>query len=128
MGRFYNYYPVMRSLFRHFQAEKMFKFPDGIYANGFAFFRTDEHFVDRKSTRLNSSHGYISYAVFCLKKKTYNAFSLAGETALVTGLTKDLGRRIELAIPPAGADVSGPARHFHQVVHVHTLQTTLERK
>src|SRR2546429_7383877 len=28
---------------------------------------------DRKSTRLNSSHGYISYAVFCLKKKKKNA-------------------------------------------------------
>src|SRR5687768_9435738 len=28
-----------------------------------------EHRPDRKSTRLNSSHGYISYAVFCLKKK-----------------------------------------------------------
>src|SRR2546429_6671277 len=27
--------------------------------------------IDRKSTRLNSSHGYISYAAFCLKKKTY---------------------------------------------------------
>src|SRR5205809_3621808 len=27
---------------------------------------------DRKSTRLNSSHGYISYAVFCLKKKKNN--------------------------------------------------------
>src|SRR2546422_7297251 len=27
--------------------------------------------TDRKSTRLNSSHGYISYAVFCLKKKTH---------------------------------------------------------
>src|SRR2546422_6280534 len=27
--------------------------------------------IDRKSTRLNSSHGYISYAVFCLKKKNY---------------------------------------------------------
>src|SRR2546429_925919 len=27
------------------------------------------HPADRKSTRLNSSHGYISYAVFCLKKK-----------------------------------------------------------
>src|SRR2546422_1984741 len=27
------------------------------------------HHLDRKSTRLNSSHGYISYAVFCLKKK-----------------------------------------------------------
>src|SRR2546422_3328853 len=30
---------------------------------------------DRKSTRLNSSHGYISYAVFCLKKKNSNATS-----------------------------------------------------
>src|SRR5687768_12772461 len=29
-------------------------------------------FIDRKSTRLNSSHGYISYAVFCLKKKNNN--------------------------------------------------------
>src|SRR2546429_5051070 len=29
---------------------------------------------DRKSTRLNSSHGYISYAVFCLKKKNRNRF------------------------------------------------------
>src|SRR2546429_7326945 len=31
----------------------------------------DRHAIerDRKSTRLNSSHGYISYAVFCLKKK-----------------------------------------------------------
>src|SRR2546422_5234312 len=32
---------------------------------------------DRKSTRLNSSHGYISYAVFCLKKKnTMKSISL----------------------------------------------------
>src|SRR2546422_4097098 len=30
---------------------------------------TDPEDGDRKSTRLNSSHGYISYAVFCLKKK-----------------------------------------------------------
>src|SRR2546422_4553523 len=29
---------------------------------------------DRKSTRLNSSHGYISYAVFCLKKKKKNKY------------------------------------------------------
>src|SRR2546422_6060075 len=29
---------------------------------------------DRKSTRLNSSHGYISYAVFCLKKKNIYSF------------------------------------------------------
>src|SRR2546429_7407745 len=32
----------------------------------------DRQQEDRKSTRLNSSHGYISYAVFCLKKKKKN--------------------------------------------------------
>src|SRR2546422_8153909 len=38
---------------------------------------------DRKSTRLNSSHGYISYAVFCLKKKKKNKPSeLTSETPL----------------------------------------------
>src|SRR5687768_17701145 len=31
---------------------------------------------DRKSTRLNSSHGYISYAVFCLKKKTQRTYNV----------------------------------------------------
>src|SRR2546422_3072990 len=34
---------------------------------------------DRKSTRLNSSHGYISYAVFCLKKKKQKQESGTGE-------------------------------------------------
>src|SRR3989449_5931212 len=34
---------------------------------------------DRKSTRLNSSHGYISYAVFCLKKKTRRRRALDAE-------------------------------------------------
>src|SRR2546422_5360680 len=34
------------------------------------------HSLDRKSTRLNSSHGYISYAVFCLKKKISNLVTL----------------------------------------------------
>src|SRR5687768_17679660 len=34
-----------------------------------AFSRVSGRMQDRKSTRLNSSHGYISYAVFCLKKK-----------------------------------------------------------
>src|SRR2546429_1127935 len=33
---------------------------------------------DRKSTRLNSSHGYISYAVFCLKKKK-NIKNISGQ-------------------------------------------------
>src|SRR3712207_8713119 len=30
--------------------------------------------IDRKSTRLNSSHANISYAVFCLKKKKYSSY------------------------------------------------------
>src|SRR2546430_13010277 len=36
----------------------------------------DELEVDRKSTRLNSSHSQISYAVFCLKKKRLLAYAL----------------------------------------------------
>src|SRR2546430_13458291 len=36
-----------------------------------SYFTTETHrlYIDRKSTRLNSSHSQISYAVFCLKKK-----------------------------------------------------------
>src|SRR2546422_6198626 len=44
---------------------------------------------DRKSTRLNSSHGYISYAVFCLKKKKNNRL-------LITGIAHPRHRRREL--------------------------------
>src|SRR2546422_7827649 len=43
---------------------------------------------DRKSTRLNSSHGYISYAVFCLKKKkktTYTKQRMTLSRMCVTG-------------------------------------------
>src|SRR3989442_4017652 len=36
--------------------------------------------IDRKSTRLNSSHVRISYAVFCLKKKKYDASAVASRT------------------------------------------------
>src|SRR2546427_1594425 len=38
--------------------------------------------VDRKSTRLNSSHSQISYAVFCLKKKKLRASRLSGNHAI----------------------------------------------
>src|SRR2546430_4382995 len=50
--------------------------------------------IDRKSTRLNSSHSQISYAVFCLKKKT--------------GPTADL--RV-LSQPPRRSRESGLSRH-----------------
>src|ERR1035437_10142013 len=41
--------------------------------------------VDRKSTRLNSSHANISYAVFCLKKKNYRQRPLPPRTSLGAG-------------------------------------------
>src|SRR2546429_1665899 len=39
--------------------------------------------IDRKSTRLNSSHGYISYAVFCLKKKKTNTYKVVSLTTIL---------------------------------------------
>src|SRR2546422_8296932 len=44
--------------------------------------------TDRKSTRLNSSHGYISYAVFCLKKK--KKYSEASSVLTISIGTMDL--------------------------------------
>src|SRR2546422_6236799 len=41
----------------------------GIHSENYALSVGTHPARDRKSTRLNSSHGYISYAVFCLKKK-----------------------------------------------------------
>src|SRR5690348_1825206 len=42
---------------------------DPVVASGLVFQKAGAHHGDRKSTRLNSSHPSISYAVFCLKKK-----------------------------------------------------------
>src|SRR2546422_4527416 len=52
-------------LHRLFEIER----PDGDEPDGLVRDRSAHVGLDRKSTRLNSSHGYISYAVFCLKKK-----------------------------------------------------------
>src|SRR5258708_29005617 len=46
------------------------------WRNSSPFIVFNSHLVDRKSTRLNSSHQIISYAVFCLKKKKKNDPSL----------------------------------------------------
>src|SRR5258708_16859861 len=46
---------------------------------------------DRKSTRLNSSHQIISYAVFCLKKKKHNTSTPSAR--LRNGLLQDRSRR-----------------------------------
>src|SRR2546422_3663337 len=47
--------------------------------------------LDRKSTRLNSSHGYISYAVFCLKKKKKTEYKYLTITSInnVSSVTID---------------------------------------
>src|SRR5687768_17953981 len=58
----------LRSIWRHYigPARRNENYPALPHAR-----RSDRKtHIDRKSTRLNSSHGYISYAVFCLKKKT----------------------------------------------------------
>src|SRR2546422_11407698 len=56
------------TLFRSVR-ERALELPQSL-ADGLA--RFGQPIRDRKSTRLNSSHGYISYAVFCLKKKKKN--------------------------------------------------------
>src|SRR2546422_7924366 len=49
---------------------------------------------DRKSTRLNSSHGYISYAVFCLKKKTTKGSEAVFDAINAMVTTRGLGDRV----------------------------------
>src|SRR2546422_8408045 len=60
-------------------------FPSGVFLAPQRAFRYHPKGTDRKSTRLNSSHGYISYAVFCLKKKNTN---------------NTPGRRVRILAPP----------------------------
>src|SRR5438876_5980675 len=47
-----------------------------------------EAVADRKSTRLNSSHPSISYAVFCLKKKKTNNIASASDDGRITDVTR----------------------------------------
>src|SRR5256885_2873181 len=60
------------TLFRSLHRSLHFRFQaKGIFAARLSFWSAvSRHCRDRKSTRLNSSHLVISYAVFCLKKKT----------------------------------------------------------
>src|SRR3712207_6865859 len=46
----------------------------------------DDGRLDRKSTRLNSSHANISYAVFCLKKKKNKLYTLLLQSTATSGL------------------------------------------
>src|SRR5207247_8454247 len=53
---------------------------------------------DRKSTRLNSSHEWISYAVFCLKKKKKPKTLMYGASLLVYVITKNATEQILAAL------------------------------
>src|ERR1039457_2438399 len=72
---------------------------------------------DRKSTRLNSSHLVISYAVFCLKKNQLQLFSLHTGAGVAAGL--------QHAAPYAGVDAGKPvqvelvSRHGSDRIHAH---------
>src|SRR2546429_5042148 len=67
--------------------------------------RRFDHHEDRKSTRLNSSHGYISYAVFCLKKNkpnsalTANRVQLARHSCISSGGLSKAGSSSLLCYP-----------------------------
>src|SRR5207245_6315936 len=58
---------LVAMLFILFDVEAVFIYPWAIILRDLKRFGLWEMLVDRKSTRLNSSHGSISYAVFCLK-------------------------------------------------------------
>src|SRR5208337_1124781 len=66
---------------------------------------------DRKSTRLNSSHRCISYAVFCLKKKTARTSPAACE-ARPTRATSSPSRSPPRATSPRRRPRPSPARSF----------------
>src|SRR2546429_1138864 len=109
---------VRRGVERQIDDRKLLERPDGAPE----FLESDPWRVlrDRKSTRLNSSHGYISYAVFCLKKKKgdlYDGTKMDGPRGLQQALLKHsdvfllsftenlmtyaLGRRMEYTDMPA---------------------------
>src|SRR5258708_18111556 len=79
--------------------------------------------IDRKSTRLNSSHQIISYAVFCLKKKKKSHSRGAGNR-----LTED-GASPKVNTLPSYSEIDASTRECtvdqHPHPHVHLVTTSL---
>src|SRR2546430_5859600 len=81
------YTTLFRSLFvlpPKFQSVVIRKVARALNLGGTFLFTSPKESVDRKSTRLNSSHSQISYAVFCLKKKKNNRSLGIGERDLLS--------------------------------------------
>src|SRR2546430_3471780 len=76
---------------------------------------------DRKSTRLNSSHSQISYAVFCLKKKICQGWMweapVTGVEARCGSLVRWLGEAVEEQLP-----------WYHQEEHAYTWRDSVKEK
>src|SRR2546430_9700990 len=80
------YTTLFRSRCRECLADDLFGHPKPVYRRRID--QVDTLFQrDRKSTRLNSSHSQISYAVFCLKKKNTNPLVLNASWSSVTSYT-----------------------------------------
>src|SRR2546430_6759654 len=75
---------------------------------------------DRKSTRLNSSHSQISYAVFCLKKKTQNRKHFIRFPRSATPLPRGPARGLSVPLPQLSAD----NLRIHNAAHRTTLTST----
>src|SRR3712207_609922 len=65
---------ILQRFLRSSGAGRVFTHPVDLYLGRHDIVQPDLVVIDRKSTRLNSSHANISYAVFCLKKKTKVCF------------------------------------------------------
>src|SRR5450432_4081770 len=63
--------------------------------------------ADRKSTRLNSSHDQISYAVFCLKKKKKRPPCVATPTSAVSGPTGRASPTVGTIVTPSSVSPAG---------------------
>src|SRR5256885_11800987 len=70
-------------------------------------YSSSSYLLDRKSTRLNSSHLVISYAVFCLKKKTNTSeVGLLTTSLTPSGVTDRAALAVALVRPPPSVAVA----------------------
>src|SRR5256886_10667096 len=129
--------PIEPRLMRRAPARRTFnvaRFPFEFVGQPFNTFRAAfEHDLaavlchqDRKSTRLNSSHSQISYAVFCLKKKTRTQLTrqrlVPARTRTRTSLKRPSGlpTRTQTAPPRLTAQTRHARREHRAATHVHT--------
>src|SRR2546429_6049337 len=75
---------------------------------------------DRKSTRLNSSHGYISYAVFCLKKKKTN-------TNIANVINIRIANKLHLTIIELNTLHTITQIHYQTLDEIHSMHMTTTR-